>query len=237
MAIVYVSTLATHDSSLILTKNEKQKGKVMEKSPIFIGVASPMNGYVGVGLARGKEHTRQRKALAPALSKNALYGQEEIIQRHISALLAALRRKIEAGEVANMSDYCMLFLFWTSSHDGVKKGYVTDMVFFVVIGTDSFITFDVIGELSYGEPFGCLAQGSATEWAKSIIHVTVFATYDQAIRRVAGVDTWLRSLLVKAFMPAEVAKWRTLHVVKSKEKTLERMSFSLFFFLLLPPFF
>lgn len=94
-----------------------------------------------------------------------------------------------------------------------------------MILTDSFITFDVIGELSYGEPFGCLAQGSATEWAKSIIHVTVFATYDQAIRRVAGVDTWLRSLLVKAFMPAEVAKWRTLHVVKSKEKTLERMSF------------
>lgn len=106
MAIVYVSTLATH-SSLILT-NSKKKGKVMEKSPIFIGVASPMNGYVGVGLARGKEHTRQRKALAPALSKNALYGQEEIIQRHISALLEALRRKIEGGEVANMSDYCML---------------------------------------------------------------------------------------------------------------------------------
>lgn len=84
--------------------------------------------------------------------------------------------------------------------------------------------------MSYGEPFGCLAQGSATEWAKSIIHVTVFATYDQAIRRVAGVDTWLRSLLVKAFMPAEVAKWRTLHVVKSKEKTLERMSFFFFSF-------
>lgn len=110
-----------------------------------------------------------------------------------------------------------------------SKRYVTDMVFFTAVAdTDSFITFDVIGELSYGEPFGCLAQGSATEWAKSIIHVTVFATYDQAIRRVAGVDTWLRSLLVKAFMPAEVAKWRTLHVVKSKEKTLERMSFSSF---------
>lgn len=113
MGIVYVLlNSATHDS-LILTSNEKQKGKVMEKSPIFIGVASPMNGYVGVGLARGKEHTRQRKALAPALSKNALYGQEEIIQRHISALLEALRRKIGAGEVANMSDYCMfVFLFF-----------------------------------------------------------------------------------------------------------------------------
>lgn len=195
----------------------------MEKSPIFIGVASPMNGYVGVGLARGKEHTRQRKALAPALSKNALYGQEEIIQRHISALLKALRRKIGAGEVANMSDYCMFVYFYFGLVHGVERD--TLLTWFFVIVTDSFITFDVIGELSYGEPFGCLAQGSATEWAKSIIHVTVFATYDQAIRRVAGVDTWLRSLLVKAFMPAEVAKWRTLHVVKSKEKTLERTYF------------
>lgn len=108
---MFVSTLATH-SHTILTNNGKKKGKVMEKSPIFIGVASPMNGYVGVGLARGKEHTRQRKALAPALSKNALYGQEEIIQRHISALLEALRRKIGAGEVANMSDYCMFVFFF-----------------------------------------------------------------------------------------------------------------------------
>lgn len=118
MGIVYVSTLATPRRH---TDNSKKKGKVMEKSPIFIGVASPMNGYVGVGLARGKEHTRQRKALAPALSKNALYGQEEIIQRHISALLAALRRKIEGGEVANMSDYCMLFFYFVELSMELKK--------------------------------------------------------------------------------------------------------------------
>lgn len=91
----------------------------------------------------------------------------------------------------------------------------------LILDPDSFITFDVIGDLSYGEPFGCLAQGSATEWAKSIINVTIFATYDQAIRRVAGVDTWLRTLLIKVLMPAEVAKWRVLHMQKSKEKTLQ----------------
>lgn len=114
MAIVYVLNSCNSLVVILTTTKIKQKGKVMEKSPIFIGVASPMNGYVGVGLARGKEHTRQRKALAPALSKNALYGQEEIIQRHISALLEALRKKIVGGEVANMSDYCMLFFsFWT----------------------------------------------------------------------------------------------------------------------------
>lgn len=122
MAIVYVYLNSCNP--LVVNTNSKKKGKVMEKSPIFIGVASPMNGYVGVGLARGKEHTRQRKALAPALSKNALYGQEEIIQRHISALLAALRRKIEAGEVANMSDYCMLFFF----SDGVSGSFEIEKI-------------------------------------------------------------------------------------------------------------
>lgn len=90
-----------------------------------------MNGYVGVGLARGKEHTRQRKALAPALSKNALYGQEEIIQRHISALLKALRRKIGAGEVANMSDYCMLFFLWTFPCH-THTHFMTDMIFLLL---------------------------------------------------------------------------------------------------------
>lgn len=123
MGIVYVC-INSCNPLVVNTNNSKKKGKVMEKSPIFIGVASPMNGYVGVGLARGKEHTRQRKALAPALSKNALYGQEEIIQRHISALLAALRRKIEAGEVANMSDYCMLFFF----SDGVSGSFEIEKI-------------------------------------------------------------------------------------------------------------
>lgn len=55
----------------------------------------------------------------------------------------------------------------------------------------------MIGDLSFGEPFGCLDQGSATDWSLSIVNVLISATWDQAIRKVAGVDTWLRNVLVK----------------------------------------
>jgi cytochrome P450 len=78
----------------------------MEKSPLFIGVVSPMNGYVGIGLAKQKEHARQRRALAPGLSKNALIGQADILQVHIDKLIKALRELTAKGEPVNMSNWC-----------------------------------------------------------------------------------------------------------------------------------
>lgn len=38
------------------------------------------------------------------------------------------------------------------------------------------------------------------------------------------MDTWFRNLIIKAFVPTEVAKWIVLHVQKSKEKTLQSKS-------------
>lgn len=88
--------------------------------------------------------------------------------------------------------------------------------------TVSFTTFDAIGDLSFSEPFGCLAQNKTTEWASAMRQVVIFASYDQAIRRVAGVDSWLRNVLLRVCMPSEATKWRLLHVKKSIEKTTQR---------------
>lgn len=107
MASEYVAFVKTGSTPAVNLSDCLQKGKVMEKSPIFIGVVSPLNGCVGVGLARGKEHARQRRALAPGLSKSALYGQEQIIQRHIFKLISALRKLSTDGKAANMADWCM----------------------------------------------------------------------------------------------------------------------------------
>ena len=78
----------------------------MEKSPVFIGVASPMNGHVGVGIAKGAEHPRKRRALAPGMSKHALYGQEQIIQTHVNKLITRLRSAACENEVLNMANWC-----------------------------------------------------------------------------------------------------------------------------------
>lgn len=81
-----------------------------------------------------------------------------------------------------------------------------------------------MGDLCFREPFGCLDRGTATEWSASIINVLVSGTWDQAIRRVAGVDTFLQRLMVRMFVPSEAARWRRLHLQKTTEKTLRRLS-------------
>ena len=78
----------------------------MEKSPVFIGVVSPLNGCVGIGLAKDKEHTRQRRALAPGLSKNALLGQSEILQSHVDKFIAALRVMASRYQAVDLATWC-----------------------------------------------------------------------------------------------------------------------------------
>lgn len=89
----------------------------MEKSPLFIGVVSPLNGHVGIGLARGKEHTRQRRAMAPSMSRNALQAQEKIIQTHALKLVEALRRTSQEGQVVDMGAWCKAILNTPTSPD------------------------------------------------------------------------------------------------------------------------
>lgn len=91
-------------------------------------------------------------------------------------------------------------------------------------GGDTYTTFDMMGDLCFAEPFGCLDQGAATEWSTSVIHVFLSATLDQAIRRLGGVGTLFTKLLVRLLMPAEAAKWRKVHFQNSREKTLRRLA-------------
>lgn len=169
-----------------------RNGEVMEKSPIFIGVVSPLNGYVGIGLASGKEHTRQRRALAPSVSKNALRQQQTVLLTQVHKLVAALRAMLHQNQALDLSRWY------------------------------SYVTFDIIGDLCFTEPFGCLDQNSGREWSMATVHVLISATWDQAIRRVAGVDTWLWKILVK-FVPSKAAGWRKLHLSKTREKTTRRL--------------
>ncbi|KAI1854401.1 hypothetical protein JX265_012435 [Neoarthrinium moseri] len=73
----------------------------------------------------------------------------------------------------------------------------------------TFTTFDMIGDLCFAEPSGV--------WMMS-------AVWDQAIRRVAGIDTLLHKLLVKLVVPATAANWRVTHFKNSREKTLKRLA-------------
>jgi cytochrome P450 len=85
----------------------------------------------------------------------------------------------------------------------------------------SYTTFDIIGDLCFGESFHCLDEGVATEWALATTNVLISSTLDMAVRRVTGVGTWLNQMALK-FMPAEAMKWRKISFMNTRKKTFER---------------
>jgi cytochrome P450 len=77
-----------------------------EKSPIFIGAVSPLDGQTGISLANNVDHTRQRRALAAPFTNRALLQQQGILQVHVDKLIAALKAKARNNEAANLGEWC-----------------------------------------------------------------------------------------------------------------------------------
>ena len=92
------------------------------------------------------DHTRQRRLLSPAFSDRALREQEPIIQSYVDFLVERLRKEVTSyRETVNMTPWY------------------------------DYTTFDILGDLSFGEPFDCLRDSryhptiqrlfeSAKEW-------------------------------------------------------------------------
>lgn len=88
--------------------------------------------------SNARDHFRFRRAMLPAFSGKALEQQEPLIQIYVDLLVSRLREVAETGEATNM-----------------VKWY-------------TFTTFDLIGDLAYGESFGGLKSGKQNAWVGSI---------------------------------------------------------------------
>lgn len=86
----------------------QKDGPNFEKSPIFIGAVSPREGFTGISLAPNEMHKRQRKALAPPFTNNALLQQQSTLQKHVDKFIAALKRMAAEGKEVNFSNWCKL---------------------------------------------------------------------------------------------------------------------------------
>lgn len=101
----------------------------MDKDPIHVGAVEAIPGATNLTMAPDVHHARQRRALAHAFSKQALLEQEPILMGYVNLFVKRLREMAHSGEAANMVSWF------------------------------NFCTFDIIGDLSFGEPFGCLNEG------------------------------------------------------------------------------
>lgn len=103
----------------------------MDKDPIHVGAVEAIPGATNLTMAPDLHHARQRRALAHAFSKQALLEQEPILKGYVNLFVKRLREMAHRGEAANMVSWY------------------------------NFCTFDIIGDLSFGEPFGCLQEGTS----------------------------------------------------------------------------
>ncbi|KAB5539232.1 averantin oxidoreductase [Coniochaeta sp. 2T2.1] len=162
------------------------------KDPIHVGSVEDIPGSTTLTMADDSNHARQRRALAHAFSQKALLEQESIIRGYVDLLIEKLKPYAKSGEPVNLCDWL------------------------------NFTTFDIIGDMAFGEPFGCLKDGVFHSWVSLITETIKAGAFEQATRRMFQVGSALQRGLVW-FIPTSLRQKRFLHLEMSKEKCLKRM--------------
>ncbi|KAF9882475.1 benzoate 4-monooxygenase cytochrome p450 [Colletotrichum karsti] len=143
-------------------------------------------------MADDANHTRQRRALSHAFSQKALLEQESIIRGYVDLFVDKLTPYSATQTPINICDWF------------------------------NFTTFDIIGDMAFGEPFGCLKDGVFHSWVSLITQTIKAGAYEQATRRMFKTGSVLQKLLV-GLIPSDLREKRFRHLELSREKCLKRI--------------
>jgi cytochrome P450 len=165
----------------------------MAKDPIHVGAVDPVPGVSTISMADNDTHARQRRALSHGFSQQALWEQQTLVQAYITKLLDNFKSFAEQDKSFNIVDWF------------------------------NFMTFDIIGDLSFGESFGCLDRGDFHFWITLIFRAVQAGALEAATRRFAAAGSPLQKYIM-GWIPNELRKQRRDHLSYSREKVLKRLS-------------
>ncbi|KAI4718632.1 cytochrome P450 [Aureobasidium sp. EXF-10727] len=159
-----------------------------DKDPNFY--MQPGENVQHIANSIGAVHQRQRRVFANAFSNNALRKQEQIFQEHCDKLVDALRAKL-----------------------GRTSSCICDLVRLY-----NFTTFDIMGDLTFGESLGMQEQGSYHPWVAAIFAGFRYGTYLHAIRRIP-----LAEKILVAAIPRSIKEKQRLHQHFSEQSVDRRL--------------
>ncbi|KND86483.1 Isotrichodermin C-15 hydroxylase [Tolypocladium ophioglossoides CBS 100239] len=116
-------------------------------------------------------------------------------------------------------------------HEGIVQGYVDKLVNHLrqregeeinLVAWFSMTSFDIIGDLAFGESFGCLSKDNLASWYKLNLETFRIAAFEQATRRLAEANSWMQRLLM-ALVPSSMRQLRRDHMAYSREKVVRRL--------------
>ncbi|EKG13709.1 Cytochrome P450 [Macrophomina phaseolina MS6] len=144
--------------------------------------------------ASRERHGPLRRMLSHAFSARAMAEQQPLINRYIDLLMQRLR---ERGE------------------NGMKA---LDMVEWY-----NWTTFDIIGDLAFGESFGCLENSKSHPWVDILFDSMKYYPIMQALHDFPMFKV-LKPILLALFMPRDLLRKRQTSVEFSRETLHKRIN-------------
>ncbi|PSR88813.1 cytochrome P450 [Coniella lustricola] len=135
------------------------------------------------------EHLRHRKILATSFSESSLRAQEPIILGYAQQLTNQLRGRAARGEVVDL---------WAWFN---------------------YLTFDVIGDLTFGEPFDCVKDGQFHPWISFIFSNLTNMMYSQMIITMGIFGTFIEMLVPKKIWAEAIS-----HAQATRDKVDRRLA-------------
>ncbi|OJJ99047.1 hypothetical protein ASPACDRAFT_120148 [Aspergillus aculeatus ATCC 16872] len=160
-----------------------------QKGKDFRFYSPTAGGAPSIIVSNDADHSRFRRLMAHGFSDSSLRGQEPIIKGYVDLLMQRLREKCEEGEVVDL-----------------VKWY-------------NFTTFDIIGDLAFGEPFDCLKNSNYHQWVSIIMSQVKTAAYANVARRLPG-----SLALLKLITPKHIIAEKDIHAALTTEKVQARLS-------------
>ncbi|KAJ2989383.1 hypothetical protein NUW58_g3496 [Xylaria curta] len=142
-------------------------------------------------------HTRMRKALAPGFTARALIAQEPILQLYVNLLV---ERLVEQA----------------------TKKYDINGVGFDIAPWFNFVTFDIFGDLGFGESFDCLQNSRYHPWIALLFNSVKAASFVAAARFYPLIE-----LLLMKCIPPSLKKMQRDHYLQIVNKIERRLNFEL----------
>lgn len=144
--------------------------KDFQKNPIWI--RPQVNGFHSIHGANDTDHVRFRRLFSHAFSDKARRLQEPILQSYVDLLMNRLDEKVPASATSK-------------AVIDVGQWY-------------NFVTFDIMGNLCFGESFHCLEESHYHPWVTILFSSFKAAALFASCKYLPGMDRVLRLMLPKS---------------------------------------
>ena len=138
--------------------------------------------------ANREDHARFRRVMSHGFSAQAMLDQQPIIKSYVDTLFQKLHQQADGVQPVNM------------------------------VAWFNFTTFDVIGDLAFGEPFGCLDKSTYHPWIALLFEGIKNMAFAANMRRYPAISNILMRM-----MPKEVKAKMAQHQELSRQKVRKRL--------------